>query len=108
MCLLLLEVTLTLPEFLSGGKWSAVPFDKLGNWYRIPTPPGSEGVLFAEDPPLLPPLATPLMFAKSDLVRESGMVLLLLIDRGGVSFRLNFLALLTRLLPERLRPLRSG
>ena len=48
------------------------------------------------------------MFAKSDLVRESGMVLLLLIDRGGVSFRLNFLALLTRLLPERLRPLRSG
>ena len=71
----------------------------------MPTPPGSEGVL-ADEPPLLPPLATPLILANKDLVRERGIVLTT--DLGGVSLRLNFLALLTRLLPERLRPLRSG
>jgi hypothetical protein len=46
------------------------------------------------------------MLASKDLVRERGIVFTT--DLGGVSLRLNFLALLARLLPERLRPLRSG
>ena len=75
----------------------------LGKLWRIP--PGSDGVL-ADDPPLLPPLATPLIFASNDLVRDRGIVLT--VDLGGVSFRLNFLVFLARLFPDRLRLLMSG
>ena len=46
------------------------------------------------------------MFASKDLVLDRGIVFTT--DLGGVSLRLNFLAPLARLLPERLRLLMSG
>lgn len=70
------DLSTPAPLAFRGGRWSLLPL-MLGRAYPLASEPG---VLAVEEPPLvtctlpLAPLATPLMLASNDRVRERGMV----------------------------------